>query len=190
VSDDPRRARDLRLLDQVDALPRSGLVSIVWRLVREGREPLQGGSSISRWCNGEFDVLYTSLERDGAIAELHDLLNLQPVFPSKIVFRVHRLKVSVRRALDLTDFSTLSKLGVDISRYQDRNYATMQSIADVAYFLGFDALLAPSARWPCINAVLFTDRVEPANLSVEATEPEPIDWMAWRRRVQAGQSRG
>jgi RES domain-containing protein len=158
-------------------------------VTREGRDPLQGGSSISRWCDGEFDVLYTSLERDGAIAELHALLDLQPVFPSKIVFRAHRLKVSVVRALDLTDFSALSKLGVDISRYQDRNYAMTQSLADVAYFLGFDALFAPSARWPCVNAVLFTDRVDPANLSVETTEPDPVDWKAWRRRAQAGQPR-
>jgi hypothetical protein len=183
VSDDPRRARDLRLLDQVDALPRLGFADAVWRLVREGRDPLQGGSSISRWCNGEFDVLYTSLERDGAIAELHALLDLQPVFPSKIVFRAHQLKVSVKQALDLTDFSTLSRLGVDISRYQDRNYTAMQSIADAAYFLGFDGLLVQSARWPCANAVLFTDRIEPANLSIEATESEPVDWTEWRRRA-------
>jgi RES domain len=183
VSDDPRRARDLTLLDQIDALPRSEFAGPVWRLVREGRDPLQGGPSNSRWCNGEFDVLYTSLERDGAIAELHALLDLQPVFPSKIVFRVHRVAVSVEQALDLTDFSTLSKLGVDISRYQDRNYAMTQSLADVAYFLGFDALFAPSARWPCTNAVLFTGKIEPANLSVEATEQDPIDWAEWRRRA-------
>jgi RES domain-containing protein len=181
VSDEPRRARDLALLDQIDALPRSVFAGSAWRLVREGRDPLQGGPSMSRWCNGEFAVLYTSLEHDGATAELHALLDLQPVFPSKIAFRVHRLKVSVKRTLDLTDFSALSKLGVDISRYQDRNYAVTQSIADVAHFLGFDGLLVPSARWPCANAVLFTDRIEPANLSIETTESDPIDWTEWRR---------
>jgi RES domain-containing protein len=190
VSDDPRRARDLTLLDQIDVLPRSRFASTAWRVVRDGRDPLQGGPSLSRWCNGEFDVLYTSLESDGAVAELHALLDLQPVFPSKIAFRVHRLKTSVVRALDLTDFSTLSKLGVDISRYQDRNYAATQSIADAAYFLGFDGLLVPSARWPCSNAVLFTDKIEPGNLSVEATTTEPVDWTEWRRRAQGGQSRG
>jgi RES domain-containing protein len=183
VSDHPRRARDLTLLDQIDALPRSRFAGTAWRLIREGRDPLQGGPSISRWCKGEFDVLYTSLERDGAIAELHALLNLQPVFPSKVVFRVHRLKVSVKQALDLSEFSILSKLGVDISRYQDRKYAVMQSVADAAYFLGFDGLLAPSGRWPCTNAVLFTDKIEAANLSVEATEQDPIDWTEWRGRA-------
>jgi hypothetical protein len=143
VSDDPRRARDLRLL-----------------------------------------------ERDGAIAELHALLSLQPVFPSKIVFHVHRLRASARQSLNLTDLPALSELGVDVTRYQDRDYAQTQSIADAAYFLGFDGLLVPSARWPCTNAVLFTDRIEPASLAIEATEPAPVDWLEWRRRMQAGRPAG
>jgi RES domain-containing protein len=185
VSDDAHRARDLKLLDQVDALPRSAYAGVLWRVVREGRDPLQGGRSVSRWCNGEFDVLYTSLEREGAIAELHALLSLQPVFPSKIVFRVHRLRVSGMKSLNLTDVPTLSQLGVDVARYQDRDYAQTQNIADAGYFLGFDGLLAPSARWSCTNAVIFTDRLEPASLSIDATEPDPVDWLEWRRRMQA-----
>ena len=119
------------------------------------------------------------------MAELHALLSLQPVFPSKIVFRVHRLRVSALQALNLTDLPTLSKLGVDVPRYQDRNYVQTQSIADAAYFLGFDGLLVPSARWPCTNAIIFTDRLEPASSSIDATEPDPVDWLEWRRRMQA-----
>jgi hypothetical protein len=41
----------------------------VWRAVREERDPSVGTPSSSRWCNGNFDVLYTSLEADGAVAE-------------------------------------------------------------------------------------------------------------------------
>jgi RES domain-containing protein len=190
VSDDAHRARDLKLLDQVDALPRPAYEGVLWRVVREGRDPLQGGRSVSRWCNGEFDVLYTSLEREGAIAELHALLSLQPVFPSKIVFRVHRLRVSALQALNLTDLPTLSKLGVDVARYQDRNYAQTQSIADAPYFLGIDGLLAPSARWPCTNAIIFTDRLEPVSLSIEVTESDSVDWPEWRRHTQAGRPDG
>jgi RES domain-containing protein len=186
VSDDPRLARDLQLLDQIDAHPRSAYAGVLWRVVREGRAPLQGGRSVSRWCNGTFDVLYTSLEREGAIAELHALLSLQPVFPSKIAFHVHRLRVSIPQSLNLTDLPTLSKLGVDVARYQDRNYVQTQSIADAAYFLGFDGLLVPSARWACTNAVIFTDRLEPASLAIEATEPDCVDWPQWRRRMQSG----
>lgn len=182
MSQDPRRARDLQLLDHVDAYPRRAYTGAPWRVVREGRDPLQGGRSASRWCNGQFDVLYTSLERDGAIAELNSLLSLQPVFPSKIAFQVHRLRVSVRQALHLTDLPTLARLGVDVDHYQGRDYTKTQEIADAAYFLGFDGLLVPSARWPCTNAVLFADRIDPEGLSVDATETRAVNWREWRRQ--------
>jgi RES domain-containing protein len=184
VSEDPRRARDLRLLDQVDAHPRRPYSGDIWRVVREGRDPLQGGRSPSRWCNGQFDVLYASSERDGAIAELHALLALQPVFPSKISFRVHRLAISMKQSLQLTDLSVLSKMGIDTSRYQEREYRLTQEIADAACFLGFDGLLVPSARWACSNCVLFTDRIAPAELTVEETEQSAIDWQEWRRSTR------
>jgi hypothetical protein len=83
VAEDRRRARDLELLDAIDAFQREALDVEVWRLVRAGRDPALGSPSRSRWCNGSFDVLYTSFEQDGAIAEIHALLSLQPVFPSK-----------------------------------------------------------------------------------------------------------
>jgi len=186
VPEEPRRARDLRLLDHVDAYPRRSHTGLLWRVVRDGRDPLQGGRSASRGCNGQFDVLYTSLEREGAIAEAHVLLSLQPVFPSKLAFHVHRLRVSVQQSLQLADLPTLGRLGVDIDRYQERNYARTQEIADAADFLGFDGLFVPSARWACNNAVLFTDRIEPASLMLDGTEPSPVDWRSWRRRTRSG----
>jgi hypothetical protein len=184
VPQHPRRARDLHLLDHVDAYPRRPYAGLLWRVVREGRDPLQGGRAVSRWCNGQFDVLYTSLEREGAIAEIYALLGLQPVFPSKIAFQVHRLRVAVQQSHHLADLPTLARLGVDTDRYQERDYTKTQDIADAAFFLGFDGLFVPSARWSCTNAVLFTERIEPACLSIDATEPGPIDWRSWRRRTR------
>ena len=185
MAQDPRRARNLQLLDHVDAHPRRAQTGVLWRVVREGRDPLQGGRSRSRWCNGHFDVLYTSLERDGAIAEMFALLSMQPVFPSTITFEIHRLKVSVEKSLHLVELPALAKLGVDPERYHERNYDRTQEIADAAYFLGFDGLIVPSARWRGVNAVLFTDRIEPACLSLDSTEPEAVDWADWRRRRHA-----
>jgi RES domain-containing protein len=181
VSPHPRLARDLKLLDDIDAHLRQAYANTVWRVVRYGSDPLQGRRSRSRWCNEEFDILYTSLERDGAIAELHSLLTLQPVFPSKNPFHVHRLRVCARQCLLLTELPMLARLGVNTDRYLDRKYDKTQSIADAAYFLNFDSLLVPSARWRCINAVLFTDRIEPARLTLEAMEPDTVDWDDWRR---------
>lgn len=179
-----RRVRDLRLLDAVDAFEREPFAAPVWRVVREGRDPTLGAPSLSRWCNGAFDVLYTSLERSGAVAEIHSLLSMQPVFPSKVRFHAHRLTVTAQRAIRFADLSTLATLGVEVHRYRERAYARTQAIADAAHFLGFDALVAPSARWECLDAILFTDRIPPGSIQIAETEPEPVDWDAWRRRAR------
>jgi hypothetical protein len=177
-----RQARDLELLDAIDAFPREPFEGEVWRVVPEGREPALGRASLSRWCDGTFDVLCTSLERDGAIAEIHALLSLQPVFPSKLRWFVHKLKVAAAQTLKLADLVTLSRLGVDAPRYTDRDYSRTQLIADAAYFLGFDGLIAPSARWSCLNVVLFMDRLAPQQIEVLGGDESPIDWSRWRKR--------
>ncbi len=105
MAEPPRPARDLQLLDAVDAFRREPLDAEVWRVVRDGRDPVLGSPSLSRWCNGTFDVLYASLERDGAVAEIHSLLSLQPVFPSRTRWFAHRLKVSCRQTLRLADLA-------------------------------------------------------------------------------------
>ena len=58
-----------------------------------------------------------------------------------------------------------------------------QEIADAAFFLGFDGLIAPSARWPCSNFVLFTDRIPPGLLDLAKTSEAPIDWSDWRKTM-------
>jgi len=184
VTSDPRRARDLELLDALDRFQRKPFEGNLWRVCRDGRDPLQGGPSASRWCNGEFDVLYTCLERDGALAEIHSLLSLQPVFPSKLSFRAHRLSGTADGLLHLADATMMERLGVDTARYTDRDYRQTQKIADAAYFLGFDGMIVPSARWPCMNAVLFTDRIEPSALAVQETEADQIDWATWRAKTK------
>jgi len=181
---DPSRARDLRLLDAIDAFAREPFARSVWRVAREGRDPLAGAPSISRWCDGTFDVLYTSLERGGALAEIFALLSIQPVFPSKVRFLVHRLKVRAGSAIRFADLATLAKLGVDVTRYRDRDYSRTQPIADAAYFLGFDGLIAPSARWECANAVLFTERIPPGKIQIAKSEQIPIDWDTWRKSMR------
>jgi hypothetical protein len=178
--EDVRRARDLGLLDAVDAFRREALDAEVWRLVRAGRDPALGSPSRSRWCNGSFDVLYTSFERDGAIAEIHALLSLQPVFPSRDRWFANRLKVRATHTLRLADLPTLSKLGVDAARYADRDYRRTQEVADAAFFLGFDGLIAPSARWACLNLVLFTNRIPPDRIQALEAPEAPLSWEEWR----------
>jgi hypothetical protein len=180
VARDRRKPRDLGLLDALDAFPREPVRQKVWRAAREGRDPLLGAASRSRWCNGAFDVLYTSLEREGSMSEVFALLSSQPVFPSKPRWFLHRMIAQCRRVLRISDLSLLGKLGVDMSGLRSRDYSKTQEIADAAFFLDFDAMLVPSVRWSCLNFVLFTDKLSPSDLMLQASEPDPIDWPHWK----------
>jgi hypothetical protein len=181
---DPRKARDLPLLDAIDALPREPFDGRAWRVVREGRDPTIGSPSQSRWCNGHFDALYTSLDRDGAIAEIHALLASQPVFPSRPRWDCYELRVRPTKTLRIADLATLHELGVDTKAYRERRYERTQEIADAAYFLDFDGLIAPSARWDCQNLVLFTNRLGSQDIERVRPEGEQVDWQSWRRRLR------
>jgi hypothetical protein len=183
-----RRARDLELLDALDALPRVAFEGTVWRAVREGRDPLQGHPSAGRWDPGTFDVLYTSLEGDGAVAAIHFHLSRQPVFPSRFVWQLHEITTRTTKTLHFADLSALAPLGVDGDRYGEILYGRTQAIGDAADFLGFDGLIAPNARWPCQNLVIFTDRVAPADLEIVSSVA--IDWTTWRKASRRQRGRG
>ena len=173
------KARDLELLDAIDAFPRELFEGRVWRIVRDSRDPMLGSPSQSRWCNGQFDVLYTSADRDGAIAEIHALLSQQPVFPSRMTWNGYELEVRSLKILRLPDMPALAKVGVDTSTYRERRYDRTQSVADAAFFLGFDGIAAPSARWDCQNLVIFTDRLAPDGIRLTSEPVMQIDWDAW-----------
>ncbi len=173
-----RRARDLALLDALEAHQGVAFEGDVWRIVREERDPLQGYPAGARWDPGTFDVIYTSLAREGALEEIHFHLTRQPVFPSKIRSVLHRIAVRTKRTLRLADLAAIEALGVSRETYAELSYARSQEIGDAAAFLGFDGILMPSARWPCQNLVIFTDRFTPADLTV--TGSEPVDWNDWR----------
>ncbi|HEY6577751.1 MAG TPA: RES family NAD+ phosphorylase [Rhizomicrobium sp.] len=173
-----RVARDLQLLDLLDAHKGVSFEGEVWRIVREGVDALQGYPAKARWDPGTFDVLYTSLMREGALEEIHFHLSQQPVFPSKLRSILHRIAVRTQRTLKFADLEAVRDLGVSPETYGGLTYERTQEIGDAAAFLGFDGILAPSARYRCQNLVIFCDRFTPADLSV--VDSEALDWDAWR----------
>lgn len=175
-----RRARDLGLLDLLETHKGVSFEGDVWRIVREEREPLLGYPAGARWDPGSFDVLYTSLEKEGSLEEIHFHLSRQPVFPSKIWSVLYRISVRTQRTLRIANLAELEALGVTVETYGSLSYQRTQEIGDAAAFLGFDGILAPSARWPCQNLILFTESFAPADLQVKSAEP--VNWDDWRRR--------
>ena len=172
------RIHDRIVLDALEALDPEPFQGSVWRVTRKGREPLRGAAAQGRWsASGEFEVLYTSLVHDGALAEIGYRLSLEPVWPSRIEHEVHAIAVQAKRTLRFANTASLAPLGVDIARYRTFDYTATQAIAAAAHFLEFDGLIVPNARFACANLVIFVERA-PALALVES---QPVDWVDWRR---------
>ncbi len=177
-----RRARDHRLLDALGTLEPEPFEGTAWRVVRFGRPPLQGSSARGRWSPGHFDVLYTSLEPDGARAEAYFHLARQPVFPAHLRYRLYELTIKTKQTLRLASTEALFRLDVEEARYRELYYDRTQAISDAARFMGFDGLIVPNARWDCLNLVIFTDAVDLDEIEIE--ERSAIDWNLWRDNLR------
>jgi RES domain-containing protein len=177
------RSRDSALIDAIEALAPVNFDGRVWSIAREGRDPLQVSASGGRWDDGTFDVLYTSADRQGAIEEMRfHLMRGQPVLPGRISFKLFELRVQMDQALRLADLEALAALGLDAStfgrlswQFTSDEYLRTQQIGEVAHFLDFDGLIVPSARYQCLNMVLFGDRIGPEALSV-IRDHGPVPW--------------
>jgi hypothetical protein len=184
---------DRALLDALEALAPVRFEGEVWRITRAGRAPLAGSAAPGRWtpvaadAREVPDVLYTSRERHGALAEIGYRLSLEPVWPSRIAHQLHRIAAATQRTLEFADVAALTPLGVDAARYQGFDYMATQAIAAAAHFMEFDGLLVPSARAACQNLVLFLDRVVEGN-RLDVLASEAVDWPAWRARSTEGRA--
>lgn len=173
------RSRDPDLLDLLDARARTAFDGAVWRVVREGRDPLDPSTGNGRWDLRAFNVLYTSLDPAGAMAEIEYNLSLQPVFPSRLRSVVQQLHIRASSVMRFDTLEELGLLGLTPSEYSKPLCEQTRRIGDAAAFLGCDALIAPSARWNCLNLVCFTDAMSEHPPEI-AGDPIPIDWEKWR----------
>jgi RES domain-containing protein len=174
------RKHDRELLDALELRPSEAFSGETWRVAAKGRDALRGSTAGGRWSPpGEFEVLYTSLARAGALAEVGYRLSLEPVWPSRLEHELHRITARTNNSLRFADVASLSGLGVDISRYTYFEYSVTQAIAAAAFFLDFDGLIVPSARSPEPNLVIFMEKLDVGErLKVEASEA--VDWSTWR----------
>ena len=121
-------------------------------------------------------VLYTSLAREGALAEISFHWGQLTPRPTKPVM-LHTLRVAAHRTLKLVR-ADLESLGVPESAYGGVNMPRTQEIGAAVEFLGCDGLIAPCARWRCDNLILFPDRMG-VDANLEIVQSEAVDWVTW-----------
>ena len=123
-------------------------------------------------------MLYTSLEKEGSLAEISfhwGQLNPRPTKPVVL----HTLKVIAHRTLKLVRADLVS-LGVPENDYKGVNLPKTQEIGAAIEFLGCDGLIAPCARWPCDNLILFPERMG-FDATLESIAREEVDWTHWAK---------
>src|SRR4051812_6527245 len=108
-----RAVHDRGILDALGAIDPEPFARETRRVTRKGRDALRVSAANGRWSlsGGEFEVLYTSLERDGALAEIGYRLSLEPVWPSRIEHELHAIEVETERTLRFADLESLGPLG-------------------------------------------------------------------------------
>jgi hypothetical protein len=172
---------DQNLVDQLSALSFERFEGEVFRATGISADPLASSVNGGRWAprardGADVPTLYTSFERDGALAEVVSYLAMLTPLPSRPL-KISRLGASTAKTLRLARVS-LESLGVDMAQYGERDYGRTQSIGAALAFLGLDGLIAPSARWACDNLMIFTFN-HLMNERLEVIEAEQVEWQPW-----------
>lgn len=171
--------RDAELLEKLAEYPTENFDGPVYRATRHGLNPLASSQWGGRWMPRDMaSVLYTSLQRDGALAEVSFHWSQSNPPPNKSAL-VHTLSVKASRALRLVRVD-LVKLGVPETEFSRINHPRMQQIGAAIEFLSCDGLIAPSVRWACDNLMLFPESAHFRG-ELEVTHSEEVDWQAWAR---------
>lgn len=151
---------DPSLLEALSSLPVAEFEGRVFRVTGMQADPIAFSQSGGRWAmdtdkEGGCPILYTSTQREGAIAEVASYLALLTPVPQKPL-KVHVLDVSLDRTLRLA-IADFGALGIIENDYAKRNYLNTQRVGAAVNFLELDGLIAPSARWDCSNLMIYGD---------------------------------
>ena len=173
---------DQELVDRLSSLPTERFDGEVFRATGTSTDPLAFTGNGGRWApvardGADVRVLYTSFDRDGALAEVVSYLVQLTPLPISRPLKVSRLRVSASKTLRLARVS-LEGLGVDMTRYGERDYEKTQAIGAALAFLGDDGLVAPSARRSCDNLMIYQAN-HLLTEQLEVVDDEVIDWKAW-----------
>ncbi|MFI4987639.1 MAG: RES family NAD+ phosphorylase [Alphaproteobacteria bacterium] len=154
------------LIDKLQLLESETWRGTVYRHMLGDRDPLLPNTRGARWNPPGVDALYSSLERATALTEGAYLIAAQPV-PLRVKRVLHRIRVTLRSVIRLSDAALLRKLGIDDLALANADHSACRKVGQAAAWLEHDGLIVPSARATGLNLVVFVNNQE--------IEPEAID---------------
>lgn len=178
-------AHDKELLRRLAAFPPQPFEGKVYRVTSLSRDALEATAHGGRWGLPQnstlgTSVLYTSFHRNGALAEVASYFVQLTPLPRSNPVKVSTIELTASKVVELS-LSEIQTLGVDLSRYGTRDYFLTQKIGAAIEFLGFDGLIAPSARFSDKNLMIFTTQHGFAE-KLEVISSEEVEWRDWARK--------
>lgn len=163
---------DPELLDAIESLGFEALDEVtVWRHMFNDNPPELSNTRGARWNAAGLAAIYTSEQRETAIAEGQHAIDSQPLRPKARRY-VYELRVSAVKVLRIAR-EDLATLGLDPADLESPDFTACQRVGVHAAFLEYDALIVPSARAEGTNVVIFVNELA-SDASFERVEVEQI----------------
>ena len=133
------------MLDLLQSAAVSSWDGTVYRHMFASQPPTRANTGGARWNEPNFAAIYTSCERETALAEAEYYISLQPLRPrvKRTLFTIH---ISLRKVIDLTAAGLLAQLGITDEILASIDHAPCRTIGGAVNWLGHAGLLVPSAR--------------------------------------------
>lgn len=149
---------DPGLLDAIERLGSERLTEItVWRHMFNDNPPELANTRGARWNPPELAAIYSSEERATAYAEGQHAMDSQPLSP-RVRRYLYELRVSASKALPIR-IADLPALDLSEEDLRSSEFGPCQRVGAHAAFLGYDALIVPSARADGSNIVIFVNEL-------------------------------
>lgn len=165
-----------KLVDFKDKLKKISPISLAiecCRGFRKGNNPLSTTNSLSssgRWhIKGKFGAIYTGESQEVCKEEI--LRQFEGVTP-KYEYKLSKLNISLSKVLDLTDPKNLKLLNIEeeeLTSGEGTDPDTViipNSIANSAYDMGYEAIIAPSATGLGKTIIIYPDNFK-KNFSIK-----------------------
>ncbi len=142
----------------------------VYRHMFGANPPARSSTTGWRWNPAMVEAIYTSCERETALAEAEYYIAQQPNRP-KAKRTLYTIRVSLSTVADLRAAELLQKLGITLDILRSTDYSACQTIGRAVRWLGHYGLLVPSARRDSgTNLVIFQQDLSTAEFDVMREE--------------------
>lgn len=151
---------DRDLLEAIDAASTDSFKGVVWRVTIGTNPPIRPNTRGARWNPPGTAAIYTSLDKEVAVAEIRNLLATQPV-PPFVTLTLHELEVDLDPVADFREAAHLLTVGITQDELTSSDLTACQAVGGAAAWLGRAGLLVPSARADGANLVVYVNEIDP-----------------------------